>query len=63
MSLAKDKILLRSGLGEEMLASMKEEKAVEIVKRQLVQMRENNFDDEDMARALIKKINMLFGRK
>jgi len=63
MSTDKDTMLVRAGLGEEMLASAKEERAVEIVKRQLQQMRENNFDDEDMARSLIKKINMLFGRK
>lgn len=63
MSLDKDTMLVRAGLGEEMLANSREEEAVKIVIKQLNHMRENNFDDEDMARALIKKIKMLLGRK
>lgn len=51
----KDDILVKSGLGEEVLSSLKKEKAIKRLTKQLEDMNNQGMTYENMAREIINK--------
>lgn len=53
----KDDILVKSGLGEEVLSSLKKEKAIKRLTKQLEDMNNQGMTYENMAREIINKFS------
>ena len=52
----KDDILLMSGLGEEVISSLRQEKMIKRLSKQLEDMMEENINTEEMARRIITSL-------